>query len=369
MKRSVKYGICGAVLAGIIGGTAVLAAGSASGATVTLVVDGQAKKMTTSAADVATVLKSAGYTVGPHDIVAPSTSAKVHNGDKIVYNRGRLLHLTVNGHHKSVWTTAPTVSEALAQLGYPVADLVSVSRSERLPLSVTVLALRTPVRIQIIADGKHRAVETTERNVGGLLASLRITVGHDDVLNQARTAKLRSGEKLVLKRGTFRTEVVRESIAYPVQHVSDSSMYTDQSSVVTAGVPGAANVTYRVKYLDGVRTSDRTQVASTTVLAPKAEVEKVGTKQRPAPAAPPASNNGLNWDGVAACESGGNWAINTGNGYYGGLQFSYSTWLSYGGGAYAQRADLASREQQIAIATNVYNSVGSSAWPVCGAYL
>ena len=72
------------------------------------------------------------------------------------------------------------------------------------------------------------------------------------------------------------------------------------------------------------------------------------------------------WDRVANCESGGNWHINTGNGYYGGLQFNASTWLSNGGGAYAPRADLASREQQIAIATKLYNARGSSPWPVCG---
>jgi len=75
------------------------------------------------------------------------------------------------------------------------------------------------------------------------------------------------------------------------------------------------------------------------------------------------------WDNVAQCESGGNWHINTGNGFYGGLQFDYGTWLSNGGGQYAPRADLASREQQIAIATKVYNARGSSPWPVCGANL
>jgi LysM repeat protein len=71
------------------------------------------------------------------------------------------------------------------------------------------------------------------------------------------------------------------------------------------------------------------------------------------------------WDRVAACESGGNWHINTGNGYYGGLQFSSSTWLSYGGGAYASRADLASKSQQIAIAQRTLASQGPGAWPVC----
>jgi hypothetical protein len=77
----------------------------------------------------------------------------------------------------------------------------------------------------------------------------------------------------------------------------------------------------------------------------------------------------LNWDAVAQCESGGNWSINTGNGFYGGLQFDYGTWLAYGGGSYAPRADLASRDAQIAVATRLYNARGSSPWPVCGQYL
>ncbi len=76
-----------------------------------------------------------------------------------------------------------------------------------------------------------------------------------------------------------------------------------------------------------------------------------------------------NWDGVARCESSGNWSINTGNGYYGGLQFSRSTWLGYGGGAYAPRADLASKSQQIAIAEKTLRGQGIGAWPVCGRYL
>jgi resuscitation-promoting factor RpfA len=76
-----------------------------------------------------------------------------------------------------------------------------------------------------------------------------------------------------------------------------------------------------------------------------------------------------NWDGVARCESSGNWSINTGNGYYGGLQFSRSTWLAYGGGAYAPRADLASKAQQIVIAERTLRGQGVGAWPVCGRYL
>src|SRR3954469_630266 len=74
------------------------------------------------------------------------------------------------------------------------------------------------------------------------------------------------------------------------------------------------------------------------------------------------------WDRVANCESGGNWHINTGNGYYGGLQFSSSTWRGYGGGNYASRADLASKDAQIAVANRVLAAQGWGAWPVCSRY-
>ncbi|TQJ22263.1 LysM domain-containing protein [Micromonospora sp. A202] len=82
------------------------------------------------------------------------------------------------------------------------------------------------------------------------------------------------------------------------------------------------------------------------------------------PAAP--AQAAVNWDAIAKCESGGNWKINTGNGYYGGLQFSQSTWAGYGGKKYAARADLASRGEQIAIAEKVLDGQGIGAWPTCG---
>ncbi|MEV7332249.1 transglycosylase family protein [Micromonospora sp. NPDC093244] len=82
------------------------------------------------------------------------------------------------------------------------------------------------------------------------------------------------------------------------------------------------------------------------------------------PAAP--AQAGVNWDAIAKCESGGNWKTNTGNGYYGGLQFSQSTWAGYGGKKYAARADLASRGEQIAVAEKVLDGQGIGAWPTCG---
>ena len=86
-----------------------------------------------------------------------------------------------------------------------------------------------------------------------------------------------------------------------------------------------------------------------------------------APGAAPASSGGVNWPAIAACESGGNWAASTGNGFYGGLQFTEQTWLGYGGGRYASSANLATPAQQIAVAQRVVAGQGIGAWPVCGA--
>lgn len=80
-------------------------------------------------------------------------------------------------------------------------------------------------------------------------------------------------------------------------------------------------------------------------------------------AAPTAAADSVNWDRIAQCESGGNWNINTGNGYYGGLQFALGTWRSNGGKGMPHHA---SREEQIRVAENVLRTQGIGAWPVCG---
>ncbi|GGY01336.1 transglycosylase family protein [Streptomyces minutiscleroticus] len=100
------------------------------------------------------------------------------------------------------------------------------------------------------------------------------------------------------------------------------------------------------------------------VLAGAALLAPLGLLAAPGGAA--ATDGGV-WDRIAQCESGGNWHINTGNGFYGGLQFTPSTWRAYGGGAYAASAHQASRAQQIAVATKVQRGQGWGAWPVCSA--
>src|SRR5699024_5642654 len=93
--------------------------------------------------------------------------------------------------------------------------------------------------------------------------------------------------------------------------------------------------------------------------------ESSGNSGASAPTAP----SGSVWDRIAQCESGGNWSINTGNGYYGGLQFSAQTWTAFGGGKYASTANQATRAQQIDIAKKVQAQQGWGAWPSCTSQL
>ena len=108
----------------------------------------------------------------------------------------------------------------------------------------------------------------------------------------------------------------------------------------------------------------KNQVRTTAVLAGAALLAPFGLLAATGNAA--AADSGV-WDRIAQCESGGNWHINTGNGYYGGLQFAASTWRAYGGATYAATADQASKSQQIAVATKVQRAQGWGAWPTCSA--
>jgi nucleoid-associated protein YgaU len=115
---------------------------------------------------------------------------------------------------------------------------------------------------------------------------------------------------------------------------------------------------YQSKHALAKRLSMKQRMAGVGIAGAATVVAGIG-------AASSASAAGSVWDRVAACESGGNWSINTGNGYYGGLQFSSSTWRAYGGGQYASRADLATKSEQISVAQRVLSSQGPGAWPVC----
>jgi len=148
--------------------------------------------------------------------------------------------------------------------------------------------------------------------------------------------------------------------APPEQHVTTGPAATGQ--LVPAGWVIALPTTTEPP------TTTTTHPPSTTITSTTAAPRPPAPPPPPAGEARPTGGADVNWDAIAACESGGNWSINTGTGYYGGLQFAQGSWESAGGLRYAPRADLASREQQIATAV-VLSDGGSNVmghWPTCG---
>jgi uncharacterized protein YabE (DUF348 family) len=378
LRRSVKAGLYGLVIAGVVGGTAAWAQSPAS-KTIALQIDGHDQQVHTTASKVYGALKAANIQVGSHDIVAPDLNSAVSDHGTIVVRRGHLLHLNVDGASREVWVNADSVDEALSQLGYSKASLVSVSRSMRLDRGTTTLSIDSPKRVTFLMGSKRMVVRSAGPTVADALKASMIFLGPHDRLSVPAASKLADDQVVRVSRIKYGTTSQTVAIPYATIKQSDPNSYVGTSTVATAGKPGAKRLTFQLLYVDG-KLAGKIATGSSTLSQPVPEVDKVGSKQHPvappAPAAPsapsnsgatpPPSTSGLNWDAVAQCESGGNWHINTGNGFYGGLQFDSGTWLSNGGGAYASRADLATREQQIAVANRLYAARGSSPWPVCG---
>jgi len=175
---------------------------------------------------------------------------------------------------------------------------------------------------------------------------------------------LTDGDKVVLDRiRVVRKHVAGEAMPFATVSRDDSSMAQGRSTVVRSGHAGLRNVTYRITFENGHLVA-RKVVAQEVLRRPVAEIERVGTRTV---ATTNFAGGSTVWDRLAQCESGGNWATNTGNGYYGGLQFSLGTWQAYGGSGLPSNA---SRETQIAIATKIRNASGGyGAWPACAASL
>ncbi|XVX19542.1 ubiquitin-like domain-containing protein [Actinomycetota bacterium] len=374
-------------------------------------VDGQTRQIHAFGSSVGDVLKSEGIAVGDHDAVVPSVDSSVSDGDKIVVRYGRKLTLTVDGQRQEHWTTATTLQDALAQLGVRESDgaVLSASRSAALGRDGLAVTMTTPKSVSLVADGKTRKLESTKATVGDLLTEAKVTLGKTDKVSPAAGTALKDGLAVKVQRITQRQEKKTEQIPFTTTEKRVSSRYVGDSAVVQQGREGVRTLTFTLTVTDGKVTA-RNATGNTVTTKPVTKVVEVGTKAKPAPkptassttrssssssssssaprssssssssSAPKATStprqtassssgggsinlaNAAMWDRIAQCESTGNWSINTGNGYYGGLQFDIRTWLGAGGGDFAPRADLASRAQQITVANRVYAQRGLQPW-------
>jgi uncharacterized protein YabE (DUF348 family) len=356
------------------GATALALAGTTFGyanlnKSVTLSVDGQTTEVRTSAGTVAALLRSRGIEVNGHDVVAPNLDAKVQDGTRVAVKFGRQVTFTVDGAAQTIWTTATTVDDALTALGMSLTGAeLSTSRSSGIGRQGLTIVIATQKKIIIIDAGKKRTITTTGQTLADALAAAKIKVDADDELSASPKTRLVDGAKFTFTDVEISSKTKKLKVDFDTVRKESSKLKKGVTKIDTPGERGVRAVTYKI-----VRHNDeivkRAKIKSKLINKPVTEVILVGTKKTTTAkksSGGSSTPSGSVWDKLAQCESGGNWSINTGNGYYGGLQFSLSTWRAYGGSGMPNEA---SREQQIAIAKKLQADAGWGAWPACSSKL
>jgi uncharacterized protein YabE (DUF348 family) len=215
--------------------------------------------------------------------------------------------------------------------------------------------------VRINDGGAVRTVRLAAPNVAGLLSAAGAPLLESDQVVPAATMPISDGMELQVTRNRIQQVTERIPLSPNARRIEDPEMNMSRQVVEDPGSPGTQDVTFSVATVNGVETG-RLPIANTVITPARESVVRVGTKPG---TDVPAISDGSIWDAIAGCEAGGNWAINTGNGYYGGVQFDQGTWERNGGLRFASRADLATREEQITVAEVTRERQGWGAWPVC----
>jgi uncharacterized protein YabE (DUF348 family) len=381
VRKIIPVVAAGATVLALAGGTFAYAALDKD---VTLSVDGATTDVSTRSSTVGDVLKKEGIAVNDHDVVAPALDTKITDGTRIAVQFGRQVKVKVDGKEQVLWTTATRVDQALGALNVNTTGAaLSTSRSSaigREGLSLNVATLKT---VTLSAAGKKRQIKTTAQTVGQVLKAAKITVDANDKLSVKPTAPLANGVSFTYIKVDVKTVTKQKKVSFDTVRKNTSKLTKGQTRVDTAGKSGVRTLTYEQIRNDGKVVSTK-KTDSKVTRKPTTEVVLVGTKvvkkkssshsssshsssspsssSRHSSGSAPSVSSGSVWDKIANCESGGNWSINTGNGFYGGLQFTLSTWHAYGGSGMPNHA---SRNRQIAVAKKVQASQGWGAWPAC----
>lgn len=330
--------------------------------TVTLAVDGSNITVATMKSRVIDVVKENGFEVGERDDLYPAANEPVHQSETIVLRRSRPLQISTDGRDsREVWTTASTVSEALSQLRMTDKAPAAASRGSRVPLAGMSLPVVSAKTVQLADAGVMRTVRLAAPNVAGLLEAAGVPLEQSDQVVPAASSPIVDGMQIQVTRIRLEKATERAPLPPASLRIEDPELNMSRQIVEDPGAPGTQDVTFAIAKVNGVETG-RMPVANVVVVPARDGVLRVGAK--PGTEVPEVSNGGT-WDALSRCEAGGNWAINTGNGFYGGVQFDQNTWERNGGLRYAGRADLATREEQIAIAEVTRARQGWGAWPTC----
>jgi uncharacterized protein YabE (DUF348 family) len=361
-----------AAIAGVVSAL-VLGSGSAAFAVTTtgvaLTVDGETEQVRTFEETVGGLLESRGHVVTEADKISHAQDDVLEDGAEVSIHRARPVTVKLDGKKRKRIVHSTTVRGALIAHGIRPGDVETVRPKEaEVPVDGLTIRAESVREITVRIEGKRTRTTTGSSaadTVAGVLRDLGVSVDSEDRVTPGLRTDF-DGRRITVQRAHNRVVTEKVDVPHGTVERSDPNAYEGERTVVSAGRDGLERQRVSISYL-GSDEVERSVLARTELRAPVAEVVSVGTKPRAT--APPVSSGGV-WDSLAQCESGGNWSINTGNGYYGGLQFSGSTWLAYGGGKYAPVASSATREQQIAVATALRDATGGyGSWPHCSSVL
>lgn len=337
---------------------------------ITLDVNGETTTLATFAGDVNTALEAAGVSVDGEDLVYPALSEQLADGDSITVRTAKPVAVTIDGVETQLSSTDLTVSDLLGGLDGIVPGAAVTSGAKEIADDEVVtegmnIEVISPKIVKVSDGGSVSYASVSAKTVEDALEARGITVDKDDRVSPELDTPVTAGMSITVDRVTVSKEDNTEEFDAPAKYVDDPELEEGTEEVREDGTPGSRTVTRKIVTVNGEEESNDV-IKEDVHTEPIAALIARGTKPK---STAPAVAEGSVWDAIAQCEATGNWSINTGNGFSGGLQFTPSTWAAFGGNEYAPQAWQATREQQIAVAQKVQAAQGWGAWPACTAKL
>ncbi|MCC5949808.1 MAG: transglycosylase family protein [Nitriliruptoraceae bacterium] len=363
--------VAGVAAVGTAGVAAVAVAVEAQTHTVEVADDDGAHEVRVRSGTVADALDELDIALGTADEISLDPATEVDDDLTVTIDRAITVDVEVHGAvarriHAPVATVAGVLE--LAEMTHLAAEGALISPTRDTPVADgDVVSITLPVPVTVEVDGETLETVTLASTVESVLALEDVEVGPDDIVSPGDHGALFGPTTITIQRVEYVEETEEVTLSYEEVRRDTDDLERGNTRVDTEGREGLRVDTYEVTLIDGEET-ERERIEQEVVTEPRDRVVLVGTRA-PAPPPPPApspssssSTSSSVWDRLAQCESGGNWSINTGNGYYGGLQFHPQTWRSVGGSGLPHEA---SRAEQIRRGEILQRRSGWGQWPAC----